>query len=68
MILSWKHSVDGRLLRKPCSRPRGQPVTGVLANTAADGIPYWDGGAPNLQCLGDIGVRERPIRSMTLSL
>ncbi len=24
-----------------------------IANTAADGIPYWDGGAPNLHRLGD---------------
>ncbi len=24
-----------------------------LANTPADGIPYWDTGAPNLYCLGD---------------
>jgi unsaturated chondroitin disaccharide hydrolase len=29
-----------------------------LANTAADGIPYWDGGAPNLHRLGD--YRTRP--------
>jgi hypothetical protein len=24
-----------------------------IANTASDGIPYWDGGAPNLDQLGD---------------
>jgi len=24
-----------------------------IANTSADGIPYWDTGAPNLHCLGD---------------
>ena len=29
-----------------------------IANTAADGIPYWDGGAPNLHRLGD--WREKP--------
>lgn len=29
-----------------------------LANTALDGIPYWDGGAPNLSRLGD--WRSRP--------
>ncbi len=29
-----------------------------MANTAADGIPYWDGGAPNLHRLGD--WRDRP--------
>ncbi|MBC9888815.1 MAG: glycosyl hydrolase [Opitutae bacterium] len=29
-----------------------------IANTAADGIPYWDGGAPNLHRLGD--WRDRP--------
>jgi hypothetical protein len=29
-----------------------------IANTAADGIPYWDGGAPNLHRLGD--YRARP--------
>ena len=29
-----------------------------LANTAADGIPYWDGGAPQLHRLGD--WRARP--------
>lgn len=29
-----------------------------IENTAADGIPYWDGGAPNLHRLGD--WRERP--------
>jgi hypothetical protein len=29
-----------------------------LRNTAADGIPYWDGGAPNLEKLGD--WRARP--------
>ena len=28
-----------------------------LANTAADGIPYWDGGAPNLHRLGDWRTR-----------
>ncbi len=29
-----------------------------LANTASDGIPYWDGGAPQLHKLGD--WRDRP--------
>jgi hypothetical protein len=29
-----------------------------IANTAEDGIPYWDGGAPNLHRLGD--WRQRP--------
>lgn len=29
-----------------------------IAHTARDGIPYWDGGAPNLHQLGD--WRERP--------
>ncbi len=29
-----------------------------IANTAADGIPYWDGGAPNLHKLGE--WRQRP--------
>ena len=29
-----------------------------IANTALDGIPYWDGGAPNLPMLGD--WRSRP--------
>ncbi len=29
-----------------------------IENTAADGIPYWDGGAPGLAALG--GYRERP--------
>lgn len=29
-----------------------------IANTAADGIPYWDGGAPGLPALGD--WRSRP--------
>ena len=29
-----------------------------IANTAADGIPYWDGGAPDLHRLGD--WRQRP--------
>src|SRR6185503_3400390 len=29
-----------------------------LANTATDGIPYWDGGAPGLPQLGD--WRSRP--------
>lgn len=29
-----------------------------IANTALDGIPYWDGGAPNLDKLGD--WRSRP--------
>ncbi len=29
-----------------------------IANTARDGIPYWDGGAPNLYKLGD--WRDRP--------
>lgn len=29
-----------------------------IANTAADGIPYWDGGAPDLHRLGD--WREQP--------
>jgi hypothetical protein len=29
-----------------------------IANTALDGIPYWDGGAPNLGKLGD--WRNRP--------
>lgn len=29
-----------------------------IANTALDGIPYWDGGAPNLSKLGD--WRSRP--------
>lgn len=29
-----------------------------IANTASDGIPYWDGGAPNLHRLGD--WRQRP--------
>ena len=29
-----------------------------IANTATDGIPYWDGGAPNLTKLGD--WRNRP--------
>jgi unsaturated chondroitin disaccharide hydrolase len=24
-----------------------------IANTASDGIPYWDGGAPNLEKIGD---------------
>jgi unsaturated chondroitin disaccharide hydrolase len=29
-----------------------------IGNTAADGIPYWDGGAPNIHRLGD--WRSRP--------
>lgn len=29
-----------------------------IANTASDGIPYWDGGAPDLHKLGD--YRDRP--------
>lgn len=29
-----------------------------IANTACDGIPYWDGGAPQLHLLGD--YRSRP--------
>lgn len=29
-----------------------------IANTALDGVPYWDGGAPNLHKLGD--WRSRP--------
>lgn len=28
-----------------------------IENTAADGIPYWDGGAPNLHKLGDYRAR-----------
>jgi len=30
-----------------------------IANTALDGIPYWDGGAPNLHKLGDLRARNR---------
>jgi unsaturated chondroitin disaccharide hydrolase len=29
-----------------------------IANTALDGIPYWDGGAPNLHKLGDWRARD----------
>ncbi len=29
-----------------------------IANTALDGIPYWDGGAPNLHRLGDWRARN----------
>ncbi|MDI1335208.1 MAG: glycosyl hydrolase [Lacunisphaera sp.] len=29
-----------------------------IANTALDGIPYWDGGAPNLHKLGDWRARN----------
>ncbi len=29
-----------------------------IANTAQDGIPYWDGGAPNLHKLGDWRARD----------
>jgi hypothetical protein len=29
-----------------------------IANSAADGIPYWDTGAPNLHKLGDWGARS----------
>jgi len=29
-----------------------------IANTALDGIPYWDGGAPNLHQLGDWRARD----------
>ena len=29
-----------------------------IANTALDGIPYWDGGAPNLHRLGDWRARH----------
>ncbi|MDP1581681.1 MAG: glycosyl hydrolase [Candidatus Didemnitutus sp.] len=32
-----------------------------IANTALDGIPYWDGGAPNLHQLGDWRSRNAEI-------
>jgi len=32
-----------------------------IANTALDGIPYWDGGAPNLHKLGDWRSRNAEI-------
>jgi unsaturated chondroitin disaccharide hydrolase len=32
-----------------------------IANTALDGIPYWDGGAPNLHRLGDWRARDAEI-------
>ena len=41
--------------RKPCSskRPGRRAISTSTQATAADGIPYWDTGAPQLHCLGD---------------
>ncbi|WP_404425115.1 glycosyl hydrolase [Nibricoccus sp. IMCC34717] len=41
-----------------CTRAARVTADWYLANTASDGIPYWDGGAPNLSRLGN--YRERP--------
>lgn len=36
-----------------CLRGARATCDWFIANTATDGIPYWDGGAPNLHRLGD---------------
>lgn len=36
-----------------CLRAARATCDWFIANTAKDGIPYWDGGAPNLHRLGD---------------
>ena len=47
----------GRRLR--CSRRRARPATSTSTTPrAADGMPYWDTGAPGLAALGD--WRDRP--------
>ena len=41
-----------------CSRRRARPVTTTSRHAAAaDGLPYWDTGAPGLAALGDWGGR-----------
>ena len=44
--------------REICLKAAKATCDWFMANTAADGIPYWDGGAPNLHRLGD--WRDRP--------
>ncbi len=39
--------------REICLKAAKATCDWFIANTAADGIPYWDGGAPNLRRLGD---------------
>ena len=40
------------------SRPRARPATSTSSRAAcADGVPYWDTGAPGLAALGDWGSR-----------
>jgi unsaturated chondroitin disaccharide hydrolase len=40
-------------IEKPLLNAARATCDWYIANTAADGIPYWDGGAPNLHRLGD---------------
>ena len=44
--------------REICLKAAKATCDWFMANTAADGIPYWDGGAPNLHRLGD--WQDRP--------
>lgn len=44
--------------RAVCEKAARATCDWYIANTAADGIPYWDGGAPQLHRLGD--WRSRP--------
>ncbi len=45
-------------IRETCLKAARATCDWFIANTASDGIPYWDGGAPNLHRLGE--WRERP--------
>ena len=52
--------------RCDCSRPRARPAITTSTRPPADGIPYWDTGAPGLAALAD--WRDRPpIRSTITS-
>ncbi len=51
--LGGRERITGTMLEAACST-----CDFYLEHTAADGLPYWDTGAPNLQRLGD--WRNRP--------